>query len=120
MTPLQKRIALFLVGCMGTRLALVEIARRATPTVLGVLGGLAVLPAVGFFLIYATHSRTKGPETFGAPIWWNHLRPIHGTFYAVFAYLAFLGNPKAWMVLLADAIVGFLAFLHHHLFPTIQ
>jgi hypothetical protein len=109
-----KRILLFLTGCMGSRLALVYVARNATPRVLEVLGVLALLPAIGFFYIYATGSRKTGPEVFGDRIWWNHLRPFHGTMYAVFAVLALFGISSAWIVLLVDAMVGLAAFVNHH------
>ncbi len=115
MTPLQKRIVLFLTGCIGSRLALVYAARTATPHMLEVLGALAILPAIGFFYIYATGSRKTGPEVFGDRIWWNHLRPFHGAMYALFAVLALFGFPHAWTILLVDVLVGLAAFAHHHM-----
>ncbi len=122
MTKEFKRILLFLTGCMGTRLALVYLARTATPSMLELLGALALLPAIGFFYIYATGARKTGPEVFGDRIWWNTLRPFHGTMYALFSVMALFHVPNAWVVLLVDALVGLTAFTHHHAssIPSLQ
>jgi hypothetical protein len=114
MNNLQKRIALFLIGCVGTRLGLVYAAKNVGARMLEVLGALAVLPAVGFFYLFFTDSRKTGPEVFGDRIWWNHMRPFHGAMYTIFAAMALFHIPNAWMVLLLDVFVGFLAFLKHH------
>ncbi len=115
MTPYQKRILLFLTGCVGTRLAFVYIAKYATQSVLKVLGAMALLPAVGFLYIYLSGARKTGAEVFGDRIWWNNLRPFHGGMYATFAILALSGNSQAWIVLLLDLLVGLTAFAIHHI-----
>lgn len=115
MTSEQKRILLFLTGCIGTRLAFVYAARKASQSVLEVLGALALLPAIGFFYIYATGARKTGPEVFGDRIWWNHLRPFHGAMYGLFSVMALFHVPYAWVVLLVDVLVGLAAFVHHHM-----
>lgn len=74
------------------------------------MGLLALLPAFGFFYLYFSGTRQTGAEVFGAKIWWNNLRPIHGTLYALFAYNAIIGNPNAYLYLLVDVILGLLAF----------
>lgn len=115
MTSGQKRILLFLTGCIGTRLAFVYAARTASQPVLEVLGALALLPAIGFFYIYATGARKTGPEVFGDRIWWNHLRPFHGAMYGLFSVMALFHIPYAWVILLVDVLVGLAAFAHHHM-----
>jgi len=97
---------------MGTRLGLVYIAYNF-PQFLKTLGLLALIPASGIMYIYFKGSRKTGPETFGDPIWWNDLRPIHGLLWFTFAYMAINGMKNAWMVLLVDVIIGFLAYLNH-------
>lgn len=114
MTPIQKRFALFLIGCIGTRLAFALVARVASQPILKALGYLALLPAIGFILIYALNLRKTGQEVMGEKIWWNHLRPLHAFIYFVFSYLAISGNKNAWLALLADVIIGFTAFTVHH------
>jgi hypothetical protein len=113
-STLQKRIMLFLTGCVGTRLAFVYAARQAGPALLEVLGALALLPAAGFFYIYLTGARKTGAEVFGDRIWWNHLRPFHGAMNALFAVMALFHVPHAWVILLLDVLVGTAAFGHHH------
>ena len=113
-TNKAKRMALFLIGCMGTRLALVWLA-YAFPTLLPFMGALAILPAVGFFVIYFGGLRKTGAEVFGDRIWWNDLRPVHGLLYTLFAVMALSRHPRAWVVLLVDVAIGFTAFVAHHL-----
>jgi hypothetical protein len=114
MKPLHQRWLMFLTGCLGTRVALVYIARVASASQLPVLGALALLPAIGFWYLYLTGQRKTGPEVLGSPIWWNSLRPLHGTLYAIFAVMALFGFPNAWIVLLVDVLFGASAFAYHH------
>ncbi len=114
MTDLQKRILLFLFGCIGVRSLFVYLAKIADPTMLQYLGYLALLPAIGFIYIYATDSRKTGPEVFGDKIWWNSLRPMHGLLYGAFAVSAIYGYGNAWYFLLADVIIGLVSFLIFH------
>ncbi len=109
-----KRIILFLFGCMLTRFMLVWIAYRY-PKLLPLMGYLAIIPAIGFALIYISGSRKTGPEVFGDVIWWNNLRPIHAILFAIFAYMA-INKQKdhAWKILLIDAVIGLMAFIIHH------
>jgi hypothetical protein len=114
MNTIQKRFLLFLIGCIGTRLLFVYVAKNVDTTYLRYIGYLALLPAIGFFYIFFTGSRQTGAEVFGSKIWWNDLRPIHGTLYLLFAYNAIIGNKSAWIFLLVDVIFGLLSFLTFH------
>lgn len=112
MTP--QRAALFLIGCIGTRATLAYVAAIASPGLLTILGWLALLPAIGFTLIYAFGLRNTGAEVFGERIWWNALRPVHAALYGAFAAAALSGWRQAWVFLAADVMFGLGAFLHHH------
>jgi len=114
MNNLQKRMLLFLIGCIGVRSLFVVIAKSINTTYLKYLGYLALLPAVGFIYIYLTGSRKIGGETFGEKIWWNDLRPVHSALYFLFAYNAISGNRQAWIYLLVDVLFGLVSFLMHH------
>jgi hypothetical protein len=114
MNNLQKRMLMFLIGCIGVRSLLVVIAKYINIKYLKYLGYLALVPAVGFIYIYLTGSRKTGGETFGEKIWWNNLRPVHAILYLLFAYNAIIGNKRAWIYLLADVLFGLLSFLIHH------
>jgi hypothetical protein len=115
LTDKQKRILLFLIGCMGIRSIFVIIAKTASPNVLPYLGVLALLPAISLFYIFLTGSRKTGAEVFGDRIWWNKLRPIHGVLYSLFAYNAINKNTNAWIYLLVDVIIGLFSFTLYHL-----
>jgi hypothetical protein len=81
---------------------------------LGYMGYLALLPAIGFLVIYSLGLRKSGAETFGAPIWWNDLRPLHGFLYLMFAWCAINGDRTAWLFLLVDVLLGLIGFVAFH------
>lgn len=114
MNILEKRFALFLFGCIGSRLLLAYIAKNIGIKFLKYLGYLLLLPAFGFFYIYLTGIRKTGPEVFGDKIWWNDLRPIHGILYLLFSYNAINGNEYAWIFLFIDVLFGLTSFLTYH------
>ena len=114
MNNIQKRFLLFLIGCIGTRFAITLWAKNISLEKLPYLGYLALIPAIGFWVIYIFGLRKTGGEVLGERIWWNGLRPIHGVFYGVFSYLAITRNPNAWVVLLSDTVFGLISFLKHH------
>lgn len=105
----RKRALLFLLGCIPVRLLVVYLA-RANPELLPALGALALLPALGFAILYAFDLRKTGPEVFGGAIWWNSLRPLHALLWGTFAVLALRHSPHAWKVLLADTLLGLAAW----------
>ena len=115
MTETQRRLA-FLLGCMGSRLALTLLAyylgaEPSRKVFLQAMGVLALGPAVGFAVIFIGGWRKTGPETSGEAIWWNDLRPVHSILWFVFAGLAIaaIGN-EAWKFLLIDTVLGFAAY----------
>ena len=118
MNTIQERFLLFLFGCIGTRILLVYLAKNSSILYLKYMGYLALLPAIGFIYLFLSGSRTSGAETFGAKIWWNNLRPIHGIIYFLFAYNAIIGNQSAWKYLLVDVIFGLISFLTFHFYNT--
>ncbi len=116
MKTIEKRILLFLFGCLIVRSLLVILAKQINIKYLPWLGILALIPAIGFFTIYIRKSRLTGPEVFGEKIWWNSLRPIHGLLYLLFAWFAIQKQSFAWIFLLIDVIIGFTVFLLHHMY----
>ncbi len=111
----MKRLLLFLIGCIGVRLLFVYYAKIADLETLRILGYIALLPAVGFFVIYFGGFRKTGLETGGETIWWNDLRPVHGLLYSLFAFNAIEKNPSSWMYLFVDVVLGLTSFLGYHL-----
>jgi hypothetical protein len=115
----QKRLVLFLGGCMTSRFFVTWLASRATSIHLQMMGAVAMFIAAGFTYIWLTNSRKTGAEVFGAPIWWNSLRPIHALLWGAFAVLALFEVRWAWMILLFDTLFGLGAFTVHRLRPSI-
>jgi hypothetical protein len=114
MNTIQKRFLLFLIGCIGSRLAIMLLAKNINKQILKYMGYLALVPAMGFAMIYIFGLRKTGGEVFGEKIWWNDLRPIHSILYFIFAYMAINGMTNAWKILLIDVIIGLISFLWHH------
>ena len=111
MNTITKRNLLFLFGCLPVRILLICLAKYLPQVYLRYMGYVALLPAIGFLVIYMTNSRKTGPEVFGGKIWWNNLRPIHGILYFLFAYMAINSLSGAYIPLLIDFIIGFTAFI---------
>jgi hypothetical protein len=115
LSKLQKRILLFLIGCIGVRLLFVYLAYKASPLILKIFGIIAIIIGLGFASIYLFGWRQTGPETMGDKIWWNSLRPFHAITYITFGILALNGYSEvAWKILLLDVSVGLGAFIIHH------
>lgn len=114
MNPIQKRFALFLIGCMGSRALLAFLAKTISLGYLPYMGYALMIPAFGFLYLYVTGGRQTGGEVFGEKIWWVNLRPVHGALYLAFAYFAIRKQRRAWWILLADVVIGLVSFLAFH------
>jgi len=114
MDPKTKRTLLFLIGCMGTRLALVWLAYKY-PNLLRPMSFLALCISIGFMYIWARGLRQHPAEAGGEKVWWNNLRPVHSLLWGTFAYMAFNKSPNAWKVLAVDVTLGFSAWASHRL-----
>ena len=114
MNNIQKRLLLFLCGCIPVRLLIVYVTKHIPLHYLPILGYIALIPAIAFAYLFLSGSRTTGPETFGDKIWWNNVRPIHSVLYFMFAFNAIKKNNKAWVYLLYDVIIGLGSFIVFH------
>ena len=115
MDNIQKRIVLFIFGCLLIRLLGVYIVKNIDSKYLPYLGYLGLIPSIGFLIIYVFGLRKTGGETFGSKIWWNNLRPLHGLLYFIFCYLAIKQDNNAYIALLIDVIIGGVSFMLYHL-----
>jgi len=103
--------------CLITRLLIAFAAFKAyfNPPWLKVMGTVAAIIAGGFFAIWLFKLRKTGIETSGKEIWWDHLRPVHALFYALFALMTFSKYAQhAHVVLFADAALGLGGYLTHN------
>jgi len=102
-----------MVGCIGARLLLVILAKKAPLPWLKLMGFVALLPALGFLYLFLSGSR-KGTGAFGEKIWWKSLRPVHSLLYFLFALFAIRGKREAWIFLLLDITIGATGFFYIH------
>jgi hypothetical protein len=107
---------LFLLGCIPIRLLLVLIAyileKNKIKTLL--LPIITLMIGIGFLIIYFKGWRKTGMEVEGKPIWWNNIRPVHGSLYILFSICYLLNIKNAWVILLADVLFGFFAFINNY------
>jgi len=109
LTP-TKRTILFLTVCIGLRIVIALIARVHPMIVVP----FAAAISIGLFSVYLTGIRNACPESgSNGPCWWNNLRPLHGSLYALFVILALQKNPYAWYILVLDVVIGLIAFTLH-------
>ena len=107
-----KRLLFYLSTCILIRSILDILAKHLNKNNLKIMGYLALIPAIGFILIYLTGSRKTGIEVKGNKIWWNNLRPIHSLLYFIFSFMAINNNNNSWILLFIDVIIGFFAFFY--------
>lgn len=113
---MNKRMLLFLYGCIPTRAIIALLTKKYYNTIfINFISYFTLLVGIGFFTIYLFDLRKTGLETGGAPIWWNHLRPIHGLLYLTASWFIFFGKrEQAWIPLTIDVSFGLTAFLIKH------
>lgn len=116
MNDLYWRYAGFLIGCMGARFGLAYVAAcMATPLLLKWMSAAAILVAISWIVLYVKGWRTTGAEVGGTKIWWMSLRPLHAALYLGFAASVWMEQYRcAWVWLMADALIGLIAFFLHH------
>jgi hypothetical protein len=109
------RAILFVALCIAIRAGLARWVRGASRSQLWYIGVILLIQSLSFTLIYTYGLRKAGVETFGCPIWWNDMRPVHAIMYAIAAWFAIQGNGRhASTALSVDVIVGMTAFAYFH------
>lgn len=104
---------LFLVACIPTRILFAILPTILSATHLKYYGILLLTIGLGFHTLFWTNSRLNAPEG-GGVTWWHNLRALHGTLYLMAGILAVKGNPKAWIPLAIDVVVGLVAHILHY------
>ena len=95
---------LFAFGCVPMR-TLVALYARENPHPLLIL--MSIIYVLRSIQLWRNPSlRPSGPETFGAPIWWNSMRPIHALLWLLFAISAIMKKEYAWKFLALDVVLG--------------
>ena len=107
------RILLFLFGCMFIRILLIFLAKYGSKIILNIMAILFLCIAMGMLNTFLYRPKKLG--AFGGDPWWNNLRPIHSVLYIIFAIIVLTKyHSSAWVVLLLDVILGFIAFSFHY------
>ena len=110
---MNKKILNFLFLCIPSRLLLALIAKVIDPVYLPFMAILTIFISIGFFINFIKYKKnSKG--FFGGKVWWNNYRLVHSFCYALFSVLASLKYNKSWIVLLIDALLGFIFFVNKY------
>lgn len=112
-----KRILLFAIGCIGTRVSIGLFIRysKFSKIIMNILSLILFSIGIGFLIIFFGGFRKKGIETGGNKIWWNKLRPIHGILYIISAILLYKNmRILSSNLILFDVIIGTFAWLLFH------
>jgi hypothetical protein len=110
----MNRIVLFLGGCMVVRAAFALLAYKLPTQYLFWMAFPALTIAIGFLVLFLFRLRPTGREVNYERIWWDRLRPVHAMLYFGFAILALQHNRSAYLFLVADWILGLVAFTGFH------
>ena len=112
-----KRILVFLLGCIGSRLFLTLLAKYINIDMLPFFAIFTIPISISFMYLYIFGNDTANRqlEWLGdKEIWWNQLRPLHSILYMIFSIMAINKLSYAWVILLVDTMFGLVAWLYHH------
>ena len=115
MEDIYKRYIMFLLLCIPTRAYIAYKAKNTSKENLKIMGYIAIIVSLSMLWIFLTDSRQTGIETQGTKIWWNELRPVFSIVYMLFGISAVDGKDYAYKFLIADVILGFIAFINNHI-----
>lgn len=111
------RIFVFLFLCIGSRL-LISFGIYKYPKRLSSIPLLLI--GTSFIFLYLSGFRKTGAEA-GGVIWWQNVRPIHGTLYLLSGILLFTKHAKhAYIPLLIDIAVGISVWLNHRIIQRVK
>ena len=113
MNKLEKRITLFLLGCIPVRFLFVYIAKNIPTNYLQLTAPITLIMGLGFLYFFFAGKETGA--TLEEVAWWHNLRPIHGLLYILYSYYAYKKNSDAYKILLIDVIFGLLSFFIYHI-----
>ena len=102
---MKSNTVVFLVGCIGVRLAIAYAAKNMSLTNRKYLAIPVLATAIAFIILYLFDLRKTGFEA-GGRIWWNKLRPVHGLLLTSYAIYAFKEEQWSWVILVIDALLG--------------
>jgi hypothetical protein len=85
------------------------------------MGVVTLIMGLSFFSIYfdiagadSANKQLQGWMDQDPKVWWNNLRPLHGSFYILFSLLVFLNKKHSYVVLSLDVTIGLIAWILHH------
>lgn len=120
--PSLRRVALFFLGCVGSRLLLAYVACKNTSHTVSTALAVAAICVSGVWLLMSMGLivRNNGAETFGSGIWWQSFRKIHAFFYLAFALQTLVSGKSSnscyWLY--ADVILAVLLYVYNYYYKS--
>jgi len=96
--------------CIAARLAVAWLVHRVDDRALPYLSAAIAAAGLGMLLQYNRRMVALESTAAGGAVWWNELRPLHGSMWLAAGLAGYVGNRRAWPVLLADLGVGVAAW----------
>ena len=104
---------LFWSACVPTRIAIALLAPCVSKKIAVVL---SLIVGLSFLYLYLVPTKMADQQLKWAGednIWWNHLRPVHGILWILYALNRQQGDKQASRFLWYDVIVGSISELSH-------
>ena len=112
-TTIETRIKLFFLICLPVRIGLVLLAYIIPLKYLQIMGYITLVVSVRFAYLFKNYkSGDKGG--FGGNLWWNNMRLVHSITYLIFSLMAIRKSRKAYLLLIADIIIGAISFINQY------
>jgi uncharacterized membrane protein YdcZ (DUF606 family) len=110
------RIFSFIVLCIGTRIFISYLITHLSNTYKNILNIILFFIGISFLIIYLFKLRKTGIEVDGEKIWWNFLRPIHGSLYLLASiFLFFNYKLLSSYTIILDTFIGLSFYILHYL-----
>lgn len=106
------RTLLFMCGCLPLRASIAYYASTCSEKTLRVMGVIAMIASLSFFIVWAGKTRNK-KGFFGGDVWWQDYRILHSALLMIFAVNAIDARKDSWKWLALDTAIGAGLFLHH-------
>ena len=91
--------------CIPMRLSIVYVTKKYNNKYFALI---ALMASFSWMYLFITDTRKMGG--FGNKAWWNFMRPVHSQTYLLYAIYTMTGYKNAWIVLMADLIMGIIVF----------
>lgn len=111
MTSENRRIYIYIFGCLLIRLLFIIIVKFVNIKYLPFFGIITLILSILFIRSFI---KNKKVGFFGGKVWWNNLRLFHSIMYLIFSICSFYKIPSSYIILIFDLLIGLLFFINNY------